>query len=196
MRLANTSKGKAISMANEDKKASVSDGTRLLPMIQKPSRPMPRSASTACKVITKTFTLFPFYMSQSTLTSYNDGLHSQTGAYSCCTISQIVSSGSTSRFLLCGASVSAVWRLRFHSVAPPFLLCGASLSTLQAPPFLLCGASLSALQAPLSLLYRRLSPLCTLRSLQQCGTEQDTSPATERWSDGAAGPQSNRVTEW
>ena len=56
-------------MANEARKPSVSDGTRLLPMIQKPSRPMPRSASTACKVVTKTLTLFPFYMRQSALTS-------------------------------------------------------------------------------------------------------------------------------
>jgi len=69
MRLATTSKGKAMSMANEARKPSVSDGTRLLPMIQKPSRPMPRSASTACKVVTKTLTLFPFYMRQSALTS-------------------------------------------------------------------------------------------------------------------------------
>ena len=75
MRLATTSKGKAMSMANDCKKASVSDGTRLLPIIQKPSRPMPRSASTACKVVRKTLKLFPFYMSQSTLTSFNDGLY-------------------------------------------------------------------------------------------------------------------------
>jgi hypothetical protein len=36
---------------------------------------MPRSASTACKVVKKTPTLFPFYALQSTLTSFNDGLH-------------------------------------------------------------------------------------------------------------------------
>ena len=34
MRLPTTSKGKAMSMANDCKKASVSDGTRLLPIIQ------------------------------------------------------------------------------------------------------------------------------------------------------------------
>lgn len=61
MRLPATSKGKAISIANDCKKASVSDGTRLLPIIQKPSRPMPRSASTACKVIRKASILFAFY---------------------------------------------------------------------------------------------------------------------------------------
>ena len=76
MRLATTSKGKAMSMANDCKKASVSDGTRLLPIIQKPSRPMPRSASTAWRVIRKMLTLFPFYMSQSPSTSCNDGLYS------------------------------------------------------------------------------------------------------------------------
>ena len=167
MRLANTSKGKAISMANEDKKASVSDGTRLLPMIQKPSRPMPRSASTACKVITKTFTLFPFYMSQSTLTSYNDDLHSQTGAYSCCTISQIVSLGSASRVPLYFPPQSSLWcRLCFCCVPPPFPLCGASVSAVWRLRFHSV-APLSALQAPLSLLCRRHSPLRTLRSLQQ-----------------------------
>ena len=61
MRLPTTSKGKAISMANDCKKASVSDGTRLLPIIQNPSRPMPSSASTACKVIRKASILFAFY---------------------------------------------------------------------------------------------------------------------------------------
>lgn len=74
-RLPTTSKGKAMSMANDCKKASVSDGTRLLPIIQKPSRPMPRSASTACKVIKKMLTLFPFYMSQSTSTSFNNTIY-------------------------------------------------------------------------------------------------------------------------
>lgn len=72
MRLPTTSKGKAMSMANDCKKASVSDGTRLLPMIQKPSSPMPRSTSTACKVVRKTFMLFPFYMSQSGSMSFHD----------------------------------------------------------------------------------------------------------------------------
>ena len=90
----------------------------------------------------------------------------------CCTItcfvifdvtkSQIVSSGSVSRFLLCAASV--------------FALCSLLLSLHSSLPILY--SVVSALQAPLSL-------LCTLRSLQQCGTEQDTSPATEQWSDGA-----------
>ena len=75
MRLPTTSKGKAMSMANDCKKASVSDGTRLLPIIQKPSSPMPRRASTACKVVRKTFILFPFYMSHSTSTSCNDALY-------------------------------------------------------------------------------------------------------------------------
>ena len=75
IRLPTTSKGKAMSMANDCKKASVSDGTRLLPIIQKPSSPMPRSASTACRVVRKTFMLFPFYMVKSTWTSFNDALH-------------------------------------------------------------------------------------------------------------------------
>jgi hypothetical protein len=75
MRLATTSKGNAISIASDCRKASVSDGTRLLPIIQKPSRPMPRSASTACKVIRKTLTLLQFYMAHTTLTSLNNRLY-------------------------------------------------------------------------------------------------------------------------
>jgi hypothetical protein len=73
MRLPTTSKGKAMSMANDCKKASVSDGTRLLPIIQKPSSPMPRSTSTACKVVRKTFILFPSRMWESASTAFHYG---------------------------------------------------------------------------------------------------------------------------
>jgi hypothetical protein len=74
MRLPTTSKGKAMSMASDCRKASVSDGTRFLPIIQNPRRPMPRSASTACRVIRKMLTLFPSYMSLGTLADCSDGL--------------------------------------------------------------------------------------------------------------------------
>jgi len=69
IRLASTSKGRDMSMASVDRKARVCDGTRFLPIIQKPSTPMPRRANTACNVIRNTFMLLQFYMAQSTLTS-------------------------------------------------------------------------------------------------------------------------------
>ena len=39
------------------------------------------------------------------------------------------------------------------------------------------------------------SPLCTLRSLQQCGTEQGTSHVTERRSGGATERPSDEAKE-
>ena len=62
MRLATTRKGNAMSMANEDRNASVFDGTRLLPIIQKPRIPMPRSANAAWKVMIKTLMQLSFYL--------------------------------------------------------------------------------------------------------------------------------------
>jgi len=54
IRLAITRKGNAMSMAKEDKNASVFEGTRLLPIIQKPRAPIPRRANTDWKVMAKT----------------------------------------------------------------------------------------------------------------------------------------------
>jgi len=93
-------------------------------------------------------------------------------------------------FLLCGASVSAVCRLRFCCVAPPFLLCGASVSTLWRLS-LLCrrlslrsaGASLSALHAPIPAAVR-----LGARHLHGSG-------AAERWSGGVTEQQDHRAIE-
>lgn len=69
IRLTTTRKGNAISMANEDRNASVFDGTCLLPIIQKPSIPIPRRAATVSNVMKKMvmrFSLYWFYIAQAT----------------------------------------------------------------------------------------------------------------------------------
>jgi len=60
-----------MSMAKEDKNASVFEGTRLLPMIQKPRIPIPRSVNTAWKVMEKTFISLSFYLLQNIQASRN-----------------------------------------------------------------------------------------------------------------------------
>ena len=86
---------------------------------------------------------------------------------------------------LISASVCALWRL--------VLFCGASFCSV--PPHF--RSVLCALRSPLSALH---ALLCTLRSLQQCGTEQGTSHVTERrtveqWSGGAVAQWSGGAVE-
>ena len=78
---------------------------------------------------------------------------------------------------LFSASVFALCRLSLRSVPPQFPLC-ALRSLLLGLRSMLCCSSLSTLCA-------LRSPLCTLWSLQQYGTEQGTSQATERRGAGA-----------
>ena len=50
IRFVNTRKGKAISIAKDERKAKVVPGTRRRPIIQNPSTPMPNSTMTASNV--------------------------------------------------------------------------------------------------------------------------------------------------